>query len=491
MENLDRNPLIEQRILKTEELKNNGINPYPYKFSKQFDIKSLLEGFDALQNQEKITVAGRIMLMRLMGKAAFAHISDNTGKIQIYIRVNDIGKDSFEIFKKLDIGDIIGISGKLFKTHSDEKTIHASEFILLSKSIRPLPEKFHGLRDTEMRYRQRYVDLIMNENVKDIFVKRSKITGNIRKQLNEKGFLEVETPMMQPIPGGAAARPFITHHNTLDLDLYLRIAPELYLKRLVVGGLEKVYEINRNFRNEGISTQHNPEFTMLELYSAYDDYNDMMNIAEELIFNAALEANGCDTVIFGGKEISLKPPFKRIPYFTALNEILKLDVRTLNIDELKKIAASHKIEIDKNADKIGVVNDLFETLVEPNLFQPTFIYDYPVEISPLTKRHRTDASLVERFELFIANFEIANAYSELNDPVEQYSRFTDQLKIKEVTKNEEISDKIDFDYIRALEYGMPPAGGLGIGIDRLVMVLTGAESIREVILFPQLRNEQL
>ncbi|MBP7651972.1 lysine--tRNA ligase [Candidatus Dependentiae bacterium] len=491
MESLERNALIDQRINKIDELKNSGTNPYPYKFIKQYDIKNILDDFDKFKETDQVVTAGRIMLVRLMGKAAFAHILDNTGKIQIYVRVNDIGKEMFEIFKKLDIGDIIGITGKLFKTHSDEKTIHTSEFVLLSKSIRPLPEKFHGLRDTEMRYRQRYVDLIMNENVKDIFIKRSKIVGNIRKQLNSKKFLEVETPMMQPIAGGAAARPFITHHNTLDLDLYLRIAPELYLKRLLVGGLEKVYEINRNFRNEGISTQHNPEFTMLELYSAYDDYNDMMNICEEIIYNAAVEVNNSDVVSYGNKEISLKPPFKRVAYYESINEILKTDVRTLDIDSLKKIAFSHKIELDKNSDKIAVINELFENLVEPNLFQPTFIYDYPVEISPLTKRHRTDPSVVERFELFIANYEIANAYSELNDPIEQYNRFCGQLKIKELTKNDEIADKIDFDYIRALEYGMPPAGGLGIGIDRLVMVLTGVESIREVILFPQLRQEQL
>ena len=410
--------------------------------------------------------------------------------MQIYVRVNELGKENYEIFKKLDIGDIIGVRGSLFKTHKGEKTILADEITLLSKSLRPLPEKFHGLKDTETRYRQRYVDLIMDSDVRDIFYKRSKIIASTRQLLDSKEFLEVETPMMHTIPGGATARPFITHHNTLDMQLYLRIAPELFLKRLLVGGFEKVYEINRNFRNEGISTRHNPEFTMLELYAAYNDYNDMMNICEEIVYNAAKSANNSDTVIFKENKINLKPPFRRITYYDSLKEILNTNVRSSTDEEIKNIVKHHKIDINPGSPRIALINELFETLVEPTLIQPTFIYDYPVEISPLTKRHRTDAELVERFELYITGNELANAYSELNDPLEQHQRFLEQIKVKEQTKTEEISEIIDYDFLRALEYGMPPAGGLGIGIDRLAMLVLGVESIRDIILFPQMRYEE-
>ncbi|MDD3654809.1 MAG: lysine--tRNA ligase [Desulfotomaculaceae bacterium] len=481
------NELMRIRREKLAELRDRGIEPYGSRFERTYMASRILANFEDIENK-KVIISGRIMSKRGMGKATFAHIQDSTGQIQVYARLNNLGVQAYEVFSKLDIGDIIGVTGNVFKTRMGEVTVAVEEYKLLSKSLRPLPEKWHGLKDVETRYRQRYVDLIVNPEVKEVFVLRSKIIRSIRSFLDNRAFLEVETPMMHSIAGGAAARPFITYHNTLDMNLYLRIAPELYLKRLIVGGFEKVYEINRNFRNEGISTKHNPEFTMIELYQAYADYNDMMNLTEELISTVSLEVFGSAQIKYQGTDINLAPKWARLPMIEAVKIYSGLDFSKIKTaDEAKDAVKAAKIDLDlATSDTWGsVLNKVFEETVEPKLIQPTFIMDYPVEISPLAKRKIENPELTYRFELFIYGREMANAFSELNDPVDQKSRFLKQVE-KRKTGDEE-AHMMDEDYINALEYGMPPTGGLGIGIDRLVMLLTDSPSIRDVILFPAMR----
>ncbi|KAF0146190.1 MAG: lysyl-tRNA synthetase class II [Nitrospirae bacterium] len=486
------NDQIEQRIKKLEELKAMGVEPFGGVFDAKDHAAELLNKYEA-HTKEALeaspalcVIAGRIVAMRDFGKAAFAHIQDSTGRIQVYLR-KDVLNEKYSVVKKFDIGDIIGVSGKLFRTRTNELTVEVQDFQFLTKSLRPLPEKWHGLKDIEMRYRQRYVDLIVNPEVKEAFKKRSAIIKAVRDFLEGKGFIEVETPMMHQIPGGAAARPFKTHHNALDIDLYLRIAPELYLKRLLVGGYERVYELNKNFRNEGISTKHNPEFSMLEFYIAYKDYNYLMSLTEEIIPFVAQKAIGALKVSFGDTEIDFTPPWPRIPLLDSLAQkgvpadILK------NVDKATAWARENKIDIEKGASLGKILDEIFKEKVEPELIQPTFITDYPVELSPLAKRKKDNPELVERFELFVAGREIANAFSELNDPMDQRERFQKQVEAKE--KGDEETMWMDEDFVRALEHGMPPAAGEGIGIDRLVMLLTDSQSIRDVILFPQLKPE--
>ena len=486
------NELIEQRIKKLNELRALGVEP----FGGSFDIKDYAEDLinkhsstvkeELEESPVECVIAGRIIMMRDFGKAAFAHVQDSTARIQVYFR-KDILNEKYSVVKKLDIGDIVGISGKLFRTKTHELTIEVDDFTFLTKSLRPLPEKWHGLKDVETRYRQRYVDLIVNPEVKETFKKRSSIIKAVRDFLETKGFIEVETPMMHQIPGGAAARPFKTHHNALDMELYLRIAPELYLKRLLVGGYEKVYELNKNFRNEGISTKHNPEFSMLEFYIAYKDYNYLMSLTEELISYVTEKTLGALKVPFGEEEIDFTPPWPRISFLNSLTQKgVPADILN-DIDKAAAWAKANKIEIDKGASLGKVLDEIFKEKVEPYLTQPTFIIDYPVELSPLAKRKKDSPELVERFELFVAAREIANAFSELNDPMDQRERFQRQVEAKE--KGDEETMWMDEDFIRALEHGMPPAAGEGIGIDRLVMLLTNSQSIRDVILFPQLKPE--
>ena len=481
------NELLRVRRNKLCELRQMGIEPYGGRYERTHTARAVLDSFAELEGKQ-VSVAGRIISKRGMGKATFAHLQDSSGRLQIYLRLNDVGQKAYELFDKLDIGDIIGARGSVFKTRTGEVTVAVESFQLLAKSLRPLPEKWHGLRDVELRYRQRYVDLIVNPEVKEVFETRSRIIRAMRRFLDERGFLEVETPMMQAIPGGAAARPFITHHNALDMDLYLRIAPELYLKRLLVGGFEKVYEINRNFRNEGISTRHNPEFTMLELYQAYADYHDMMDLTEELIYSVARDVLGKSVVEYGGVEINLEPKWPRLPMLKAVAEYSGLDFTQLKTaQEARRAVGQAGISLEISpADSWGdILNKVFEETVEPRLIQPTFVVDYPVAVSPLAKRKADDPELTYRFELFICGREIANAFSELNDPIDQRERFMAQVEKRK--SGDEEAHMMDEDYLTALEYGMPPAGGLGIGVDRLVMILTGAQSIRDVILFPLLR----
>jgi lysyl-tRNA synthetase, class II len=489
----DTNELIQQRIKKVEELKDLGIKPYgdPYETAHHTaDLKAQHgDKPKELLESERVscTLAGRIVAMRDFGKAAFAHIQDSTGKLQIYFKKDMLG-ESFKLLKKIDIGDIIGMKGVLFRTKTDELTVEVESYTLLTKSIRPLPEKWHGLKDIETRYRQRYIDLIVNPEVRDNFAKRSRIIKAVRDFLESQGFIEVETPMMHQIPGGATARPFRTHHNALDIDLFLRIAPELYLKRLLVGGYERVYELNKSFRNEGISTRHNPEFSMLEFYIAYRDYHFLMSFTEELIAEAAMKAIGTLTMPYGDLTIDLTPPWPRIPMLEAL-ERSGVPVEIFNdAEKAKQWARSEKMDIPEGSSLGKILDEIFKEKVEPGLVQPTFIIDHPVELSPLAKRKADNPALVERFELFICSREIANAFSELNDPFDQRERFVSQVKAKEA--GDEEAHEMDEDFIRALEYGMPPAAGEGIGIDRLVMLLTNSQSIRDVILFPQLKPEQ-
>ena len=484
---LDMNQLMKVRREKLEKLKQEGKNPFEItKFNRTHTSKQIIDNYDELEGKD-VTVAGRIMAKRIMGKASFVHIQDSEGKIQSYVSINDLGEESYGQFKEDDIGDIIGITGFIFKTRTGEISIHAKELTLLSKSLRPLPEKYHGLKDTDLRYRQRYVDLIVNPEVKDTFITRIKILKEIKNILDEKGYLEVETPILNTIVGGASARPFITHHNTLDIDMYLRIANELYLKRLIVGGFDKVYEMGRMFRNEGMDIKHNPEFTNIELYSAYEDYNDMMDITEEIISKVAMKVLGTMKIKYQGTEIDLTPNWKRITMIDAIKEQTGVDFNTINSDEeAMKVAKDLNVEIDELKTTRGdIINQIFENKVEETLIQPTFICDYPVEVSPLTKRKPSDPRLTERFELFIGGREYANAYSELNDPVDQYERFLDQVKQREAGDDE--ANMMDEDFVNALEIGMPPTGGLGIGIDRLIMLLTDSASIRDVLLFPTMK----
>lgn len=486
------NELIEQRLKKLNELKELSINPYDGRFCPENttgDINSKHRSSSKEQLESEVisvSVAGRIVAMRDFGKASFAHIQDAKGKLQIYLKKDVIG-DGFSLLKKIDIGDIVGVKGRLFRTRTDELTIEVQDIVILCKSLRPLPEKWHGLKDVELRYRQRYVDLIVNPQVKEVFEKRSAIIKSIRDFFESKDFIEVETPMMHQIPGGAAARPFKTHHNALSIDLYLRIAPELYLKRLLVGGYERVFEINKNFRNEGISTRHNPEFTMLEFYIAYKDYDYLMSLTEELFLTVASKVLGSLKVPYGDNVIDFTPPWRRVPMLKALKEKGVPDEVISNYENAFAWARSKKLDIKDGFSHGKILDEVFKEFVEPELIQPTFITDYPVELSPLAKRKPSSPELVERFELFIASREIANAFSELTDPIDQKQRFLKQVEDK--NKGDEEAHWMDEDFVRALEYGMPPAAGEGIGIDRLVMLLTNSQSIRDVILFPQLKPE--
>ena len=484
--------MISIKRSEIENIKKEGIDPFGQRFERKHKIGEVIQKFNQLgigeSSREKVTIAGRIMALRKHGKAAFADIEDIEGRMQIYIKSNKVGQKTFELFSKIDVGDIIGINGLVFRTKMGELTIFTEELTLLCKSIRSLPEKWHGLKDIETRYRKRYLDLIVNSSVRDIFIKRSKVIQSLRKFLDSKGYLEVETPIMQPIPGGATARPFITHHNALDRDFYLRIAPELYLKRLLVGGLEKVYELSRNFRNEGISTKHNPEFTMVELYEAYGNYHTMMQITEELIVYIIKNVLGKLEIEYQGKSINFSSPWKKISMHDSIQEACGIDMEKLPEKDFVKIIRENNLDIKNSASRGEIANELFEKYVEPTLIQPTFIIDYPLEVSPLSKQKKDNPELVERFELFINSMELANAFTELNDPTEQKRRFEEQAAKKEAGDLE--SHFMDKDYIEALEYGLPPAGGLGIGIDRLMMLLTNSSSIKEVILFPQLKTKE-
>lgn len=486
---LSENEQKQIRINKLKDLQAAGCDPFEItKATQTHFAQQITDNFEELEEKD-VSICGRIMTWRDMGKANFIDVRDRTGRIQVYVRMNDIGEGEFKEFKKWDLGDIVQVDGFVFKTRTGEISVHAKKITLLSKSLLPLPEKFHGLTDTDTRYRKRYLDMIMNPDVKDTFIKRSKIISSIRSYLDNLGFVEVETPILNNIAGGAAARPFITHHNSLDMDMYLRIATELYLKRLIVGGMERVYEIGRNFRNEGMDVRHNPEFTCIELYQAYTDYYGMMDIAEALIRNAANEV--CDGnlhITFNGTEIDLETPFARLTMVEAVKKFSGVDFAEFMSDNEKaiEIAKEKGIEIENGKATWGdILNSFFEEFVEGNLIQPTFIMDYPVEISPLTKRKPDCPVLTERFELFILGGEYGNAYSELNDPIDQMSRFEAQMKLREAGDDE--ANMIDHDFVTALEYGMPPTGGLGIGIDRLVMLLTDNYSIRDVLLFPTMK----
>ena len=484
---LDLNQLMKVRREKLDELKENGKNPFEItKFNRTHLSKEIKDNYEELE-QKDVTIAGRIIAKRIMGKASFCTIQDSTDKIQSYVSINDLGEESYKAFKSFDIGDIIGITGFVFKTRTEEISVHAKEVVLLTKSLRPLPEKFHGLKDTDLRYRQRYVDLIVNPEVKDTFILRSKILKEIRKFMDDKGYMEVETPALTTVATGDAARPFITHHNTLDLQMYLRIAPELNLKRLIVGGIDKVFEIGKNFRNEGMDIKHNPEFTAMEFYSAYEDYNDMMNMAEGLISTVANNVLGTTKITYEDLEIDLTPGWKRITMIDAIKEVTGVDFNTIKTDEEAQAIAKEKgVEYEEIKNTRGhIINEFFETFVEETLIQPTFITDYPVEISPLTKRKKESPELVERFELFIGGREYGNAYSELNDPIDQYERFMKQVEAKE--KGDEEAGGMDEDFVNALEIGLPPTGGMGIGLDRLIMLLTNSSSIRDVIFFPTMK----
>ncbi|MGD1045788.1 MAG: lysine--tRNA ligase [Bacteroidota bacterium] len=497
-EHEDINVLILRRREELEQLMKLGINPYPYEFIRDAFSKEIINHFKDDAPQRTVSIAGRIMSIRRMGKASFCHIQDSQGRIQIYLRREDIGT-SYDAFKLMDIGDIIGVRGFVFRTKMGEISIHGSELILLSKSLRPLPiakEKVdeHGNKtiydpfsDKELRYRQRYLDLAVNQDVRQVFIKRSKMMSAIRKFLDERGYLEVETPVLQPIYGGASARPFITHHNAMDMKLYMRIADELYLKRLIVGGYDGVYEISKDFRNEGMDKTHNPEFTMMELYVAYHDYRWMMNLVEELVSNIAIALNGVAVATLGNHEINFTPPWKRITMFDAIKEHTGKDLREKNENELRAIAKELYIEIDPKIGAGGIIDEIFGEKVEPYLIQPTFITDYPLEMSPLAKKHRSEPGLVERFEAIVNGKELCNAFSELNDPIDQRTRFEEQMKLR--ARGDEEAQVLDEDFIRALEYGMPPTTGLGIGIDRLTMLLTNQDSIRDVIFFPQMKPE--
>ncbi len=491
------NDLMKVRRAKLARLQEMGVNPFTYTFARDITAREVLERFAELE-EKSVALAGRVLTLRSMGKAAFAHIADASGKIQIYVRRDQVGDQAYEIFDLTDIGDLVGVTGTVHKTRTGEITIFAQKFELLTKSLRPMPVvkerveagqtvTYDAFADTELRYRQRYVDLMVNREVRQTFITRSRIITAMRRYLDGRGYLEVETPVLQPLYGGAAARPFVTHHNTLDMTLYLRIADELYLKRLIVGGFEGVYEISKDFRNEGIDRSHNPEFTMMELYVAYQDYHFMMNLVEEMVSTIATEVCGGSKVLYQGQELDFTPPWPRIKLFAALQQYAGVDLYGKNRDELYAAAKSLHCEVEPFMESGKILDEIVKEKVEPHLIQPTFLCDYPVELSPLAKRHRDDPRLVERFESFVAGREISNAFSELNDPIDQRSRFEEQMKAK--AAGDEEAQVLDEDFLRALEHGMPPTAGLGMGIDRLTMLLTDAPSIRDVILFPTMRPE--
>jgi lysyl-tRNA synthetase, class II len=493
--------LLKQRRDNFEALRRLGVDPYPRKFERSDSIAQLVSAHGRKSGEEleaagvQTRTAGRILAIRSFGKANFLQISDGDAAVQVYVRKDSLPERDFEIFRLLDFGDFVGVEGKLFRTKTNEFTIWASRLEFLAKCFHPLPEKWHGLTDIEIRYRQRYLDLVANRDSRRVFEVRSRVLAAMRTFLNARGYLEVETPMMQPIAGGALARPFVTHHNALEMQLFLRIAPELYLKRLTVGGIERVYEINRNFRNEGISTQHNPEFTMLEFYQAYSDYLELMDMTEEMLSTVSREAIGTDQIRFGDHDISLAPPYRRIALREGASaaasarlgeQVTDADLR--NRDRAASVAQRLGIELERGWGAGKIATDIFERLNEDALIQPTFVYDFPTEVSPLSKQKPDDPDTVERFELYIGGFEVANAFSELNDPAEQRRRF--EAQIAQRAAGDQEAHVMDEDYIRALEYGMPPAAGEGVGIDRLVMLLTNSPSIRDVILFPLMRPRQ-
>jgi len=493
----DINVLIKRRYEELDELKEKGIETYAYSFDTDSYSDEIKNNFEKYENNT-VKLAGRIMAIRRMGKASFAHIMDQKGRIQVYLKKDEIG-DSYDAFRLMDIGDIIGIEGYVFKTKTGETSVHVKSLKLLAKSLRPLPiakevedEKgnkvvFDQFADKELRYRHRYVDLVVNPQVKDVFVKRSRIVSSIRYFLDNKGYLEVETPVLQPLYGGAAARPFVTHHNALDMKLFLRIADELYLKRLVVGGFDGVYEISKDFRNEGMDRSHNPEFTMLELYVAYKDYDWMMELVEELFENVCTKVFNNFEFKYEKQTINFKRPWKRISYVEAIKDKTGIDIITASEDDLRSVAKKSGIEIEGLFGKAKLIDEIFSQLVEPELIQPTFVIDYPLILSPLAKKHRNKEGLVERFEGYVAGKEICNAFSELNDPIDQRNRFDEQVKMRETGDDD--AHPVDEDFLRSMEYGMPPMAGLGIGIDRLVMLLTNQSSIRDVIFFPQMKSQ--
>ena len=487
IEELDENHLVQVRKEKLKALIEAGKNPYEItEFNRTHVTTEIFENYDELEGKE-VAIAGRMMGKRIMGKASFVHVQDPYGKIQLYVSVNDLGEESYKAFKEDDIGDIVGVKGFVFKTKTGEISIHAKEFTLLSKSLRPLPEKFHGLKDTDLRYRQRYVDLIMNPEVKDTFIKRIQILKEIRSFLDNLGYLEVETPILNNISGGASARPFITHHNTLDIDMYLRIALELNLKRLIVGGFDRVYEMNRVFRNEGMDIKHNPEFTELELYAAYQNLDDMMDVTEKLITTVAQKVLGTLKVNFQGREIDLTSGWRKVTMTEIVKEVTGVDFNTIKTDEeAQEALKSLRIPLDPIKQSRGdILAQIFDEKCEDTIVNPTFVYEYPIENSPLAKKVKGSDTMVQRFELFIAGGEYANAFSELNDPIDQYERFLNEIRNRD--KGDEEAGMMDEDYINALEIGLPPTGGMGMGIDRLVMLLTNSASIRDVLLFPTMK----
>jgi lysyl-tRNA synthetase class 2 len=483
------NEILLVRREKLEKLRQEGKDPFDItRYDVTHKARQIIDDFDNMEGQ-KVSIAGRIITRRIMGKASFAHILDSSGQIQIFVQINEVGDEQYQSFRSYDIGDIIGLTGVVFRTRMGEITVKVQEMVLLAKSLHPLPEKWHGLKDPDLRYRHRYTDLIVNPDVRRTFEIRSKIIRGIRNYLDERGYLEVETPILHTTAGGATARPFITHHNTLDIDMYLRIATELHLKRLIIGGFDKVYEVGRIFRNEGMSIKHNPEFTTVEIYKAYGDYHDMMELTENMIVSIANEVLGTTRIMYQGTEIDLTPPWRRLTMTDAVKEYTGLDFSGISTDdEARKAAREAGVNVDKDATWGKVLNEVFEEKVEEHLVQPTFILDYPIEVSPLAKRIKDDPRLTYRFELFITGREMANAFSELNDPMDQRERFMEQARLRAAGDDE--AHMMDEDFVHALEIGMPPTGGLGIGIDRLVMLLTDSYSIRDVILFPTMKPRE-
>lgn len=478
---------------KMETLREEGIDPFGTRFERTADSQELHEKYNDLSKEEiaalgqTASIAGRMMTKRGKGKVGFAHLQDREGQVQIYVRKDEVGEENYQIFKKADLGDFLGVEGEIMKTDTGEVSIKAKKVTMLSKALRPLPDKYHGLSNVEQRYRQRYLDLISNKESFDRFTKRSRIVSSIRNYLDNHGYLEVETPVLHNQAGGASARPFTTHHNALDMELYLRIALELHLKRLIVGGMEKVYEISRVFRNEGIDTTHNPEFTMLEVYTAYTDYLDVMDLVEGIIRNAAMAANGTAKLQYDGQDIDLESKFGRLHMVDGIKQVTGIDFwQPMTVEEARALAKEHNVEINDSMQVGQIINEFFETFVEDTLVNPTFVYGHPVEVSPLAKKNPEDPRFTDRFELFIIGKEFANAFTELNDPIDQRERFEEQERQRAAGDDE--AHGVDEDFLEALEYGMPPTGGLGIGIDRLVMLLTDAQSIRDVLLFPTMRN---